>query len=112
MPSAITSIVTCPAATAAPRTPGERPSIGRITFEGNNSVGNADLEEQEHDGDQVEPDVEPLSGCADGVHAGFVGHALDVALAVRADEGGQNEVAKAEGQGAGEQDGDGPVMAE
>ena len=36
-----------------------------------------DVEQQEHDRDQVIADVEPLPGVADRVHARLVGHLLD-----------------------------------
>ena len=54
-----------------------------------------DVEQQEHDRDQVVPDVEPLPGVADRVHARLVGHLLDRRRLPRAQDGAGDEHADA-----------------
>uniref|UniRef100_A0A0C1RHX3 Uncharacterized protein n=1 Tax=Tolypothrix bouteillei VB521301 TaxID=1479485 RepID=A0A0C1RHX3_9CYAN len=56
-----------------------------------------DVEDEEDDGDEVEPHVEALAGGADRVHARLVRQPLHLARAARAEELAQHDVGDREG---------------
>ena len=71
-----------------------------------------DVEQQERHGDDVEADIEAAFGGADGVDAGFVRAALDLALAAGAQQQRADDVGGCENDGHEQQNAHGCIVAE